>query len=42
MAKPKASFKLIRVTELTHTRLKIKAARAGKKLYQFVEQLSLA
>jgi hypothetical protein len=41
MAKSNASFKLIRIYEHTHARLKVKAARQRKTIPEIVDKLSL-
>lgn len=42
MAKQREKFVIIRIRETTRTRLKVKAARERKKLYEIVDQLSVA
>lgn len=41
MAKPSPKFVIIRILETTRARLKVKAARNRRKLYEEVDTLSL-
>lgn len=42
MAKQSPKFVIIRIMDSTRTRLKVKAARRKKKIYQVVDEMSLS